>query len=369
MKYFFILGRNVELSKLEVFSYFEKEENKILNFSLAKNCLMLDLEKPLEKGVVDFFGGVVSIGKLLVQSEKRSFEKLSDQKEIYFGTRNNFNYLVWNFSKDYDFVLLYLKQRFRQEKFKATLKHLTKNMNSQEENKIKIPSSKLLDEEYIVFDFENQILLGRIYEKCDYNKIEKRDMEKPVRREELAISPRLAKIMINLSKIKEGETLLDPFCGVGTILSEALLQKINIIGIDKDKKAVESAEQNLKWFGFSKEKFLLKNDDSRKVQIPNVDAIATEPDLGEILKKTPTEKSAKETLEKFENLMNKILKNFNKNLNGRIVFTSPCIRVGKKRIGCDIEKIISSVPYKVINKIPEYRKNQIVGREIFVLEK
>jgi hypothetical protein len=37
-------------------------------------------------------------------------------------------------------------------------------------------------------------------------------MQKPIRREELAISPRLAKILINLSGAKKNNLLLDPFC-------------------------------------------------------------------------------------------------------------------------------------------------------------
>jgi len=249
------------------------------------------------------------------------------------------------------------------------LKHLTKNVNSQSEDKIKMPSSKLLDAEYVVFDFEDKILFGKISEKCDYNKIEKRDMKKPVRREELAISPRLAKIMINLSEVKSGQTLLDPFCGVGTILSEALLQKINVVGIDKDKNAIESAEQNLKWLGFAEKDFILKSDDSRNAQIPNVDTIVTEPDLGKILKKIPTQKDAEETIEKFEKLLNFILKNFEKRTNGKVVFTAPYIRVGKKRIGCDAEKILREIHYSITLRLPEFRKHQIVGREILVLKK
>ena len=54
---------------------------------------------------------------------------------------------------------------------------------------------------------------------------------------------RLAKILINLSEVKDEEILLDPFCGIGVILEEALLQNINVIGIDKDKKAVDRCKE------------------------------------------------------------------------------------------------------------------------------
>ena len=64
MKYLFILGRNVELSLAEIFSYFEKEGNKILNFGVEKNAILLDLENPIGD-IINNFGGVISIGIFL----------------------------------------------------------------------------------------------------------------------------------------------------------------------------------------------------------------------------------------------------------------------------------------------------------------
>jgi tRNA G10 N-methylase Trm11 len=125
--------------------------------------------------------------------------------------------------------------------------------------------------------------------KYNYAELELRDMKKPVRREKLAISPRLAKIMINLSQVKTSEKLVDPFCGVGVILQEALIQGINVIGIDKDKNAINGARENLKWGKFQKEKYLLLNRNSKKVKIPWANVLVSEPDLGEILKKIPIE--------------------------------------------------------------------------------
>ena len=58
---------------------------------------------------------------------------------------------------------------------------------------------------------------------------------------------RLAKILINLTGIKQNQVLLDPFCGTGTLLQEALLRNINVIGIDKEKTMINKAERNLKW--------------------------------------------------------------------------------------------------------------------------
>jgi tRNA G10 N-methylase Trm11 len=185
----------------------------------------------------------------------------------------------------------------------------------------------------------------------------------------LAISPRLAKIMINLSEIKNGK-LLDAFCGVGTILQEALLQGVEIVGLDLDRRALEGAKKNLEWFGFEKNKYFLFVGDSKKADVSRVEVLVSEPDLGEIHKKIPQKEKAEKQLKDFEKLMVQVLNNFKKRINGKVVFTSPYIRIGKKRIACDVENICERTGYKKsYDGIPEFREEQIVGRMIFVLEK
>ncbi|MBU2612231.1 MAG: methyltransferase domain-containing protein [Nanoarchaeota archaeon] len=368
MKYLFVLGRNIELSKAEVFSYFEKAKNPVLESEIDKNGLLIEVANPLENNSVDFFGGVISIGKVLVSGNLNEVLNGIPKGDLYSGTGNKLNYTLWDFSKNYGEILKTLKEKFRNEKLKATLKHLTGNVKMQGGKNFEIPSSKLIDEEYFVFG-EEKIYFGKISQRCDYSSLEKRDMKKPVRRESLAISPRVAKILINLSGIKSDEVLLDPFCGVGAILQEALIQKIKVIGIDKDKNAISGARQNLDWFKFDKKDYELINEDSSKAKILEANAIATEPDLGETLKKIPQKKDAQKTLEKFENLIVKIINNFKNKISGRIVFTSPYIRVGKKRVKCDIEKILEKTGLNLIYEIPEFRENQIVGRMIYVLDK
>lgn len=370
MKYLFILGRNVELSKQEVLSYFEKEGNSVLKSDLKYNGLLIEIKNSIDPKIIDYFGGVLAIGEIIVKSNFSELDKKLDDEMIYLGEKNKLTYVIWNFSNNYEFIQDYLKKRFKEEKLKSTEKHLTGNIKMQDGEKAEIPSSKLLDEEYFLFGNENEEYFGRIISHCDYESLEKRDMEKPVRRESLAIAPRLAKIMINLAGLKKGDKLLDPFCGVGTILQEGLLQEITAVGIDRDEKVIKGAKENMKWFKFSQENYEFINFDSTKVNIPEVSGVATEPDLGEILKKIPAKNKAEQTLKNFEKLMIEVINNIKENVLGKIVFTSPYIRIGKKRLNCDIENICSKTGYNLIGKgIPEFRDNQVVGRMIYVLEK
>jgi tRNA G10 N-methylase Trm11 len=365
MKYLFILGRNIELSIAEIESFFGKN---IVNKTLIKNGLLVDLKNEISNDAVNELGGVLSIGKVLASGKEKEIKKKLDEIMIYEGKENKLTYAVWNFSKKYDFIRECLKKRFKQEKLKASEKHLTGKIKMQEGNVLGNVSSKLVSEEYFVFGDE-EIYFGKIASKCDYDSLEKRDMEKPFRRESLAISPRLAKIMINLSGIKGGK-ILDCFCGIGTILQEGLLKGFEVVGVDKDKKAIEGAEKNLTWLGFSKDKYLLINFDSRKVNLPEVSVMVSEPDLGEKLKKIPTKQKAEQTSKNFEKLMVQVINNAKAKIEGKIVFSSPYIRIGKKRIGCNIENICEKTGYKLVRPgIPEFRHNQIVGRMIYVLER
>jgi len=361
MRYLFILGRNIQLSLAEIRAYFNKEGKKIIESKLKGNGFLIETEEALDAGIVNELGGAISIGIVLCELKE------IDRKEIYFGEDNKFNYVIWDFSDKTEDIREYLKKRFRSEKLKTTEKKLTGRMSMQEGGKIENLVSNLIDEEYFVF--ENYF--GRIIENCDYDEIEKRDMKKPIRRENLAISPRLSKILINLSEVKEGEVLVDGFCGIGVILQEALINKINVIGIDKDRKAIEGARENLKWFNFPVSDYKLLNDDSSKIKINKVKVLVSEPDFGETLKKIPTKTEAEQMIKRFEDLMTKVLGNMKNYIENKFVFTSPLIRIGKERVGCNFNKLCSYTGLKLKSgfPIPEFRENQIVGREIVVLEK
>jgi tRNA (guanine10-N2)-dimethyltransferase len=73
---------------------------------------------------------------------------------------------------------------------------------------------------------------------------------KKVRKHPHELDWKLARVMINLIGLKEGETVCDPFCGTGTILLEAESMGIKSIGVDFDKKMYEISKENLEVNGF-----------------------------------------------------------------------------------------------------------------------
>jgi tRNA (guanine10-N2)-dimethyltransferase len=93
-----------------------------------------------------------------------------------------------------------------------------------------------------------------------------------------ALYPKFARGLVNLSRVKEGEIILDPFCGTGSILIEASIIGINSIGIDISMKMCKGALNNLKHFML--ESLGIINSDALMLPIKNVDAIVTDVPYG-----------------------------------------------------------------------------------------
>ena len=66
-----------------------------------------------------------------------------------------------------------------------------------------------------------------------------------------SMNPKLARCMVNLSRINEGELLLDPFCGTGGILIEAGLIGCKVVGSDVYWKMQNGTAINLDYYGIT----------------------------------------------------------------------------------------------------------------------
>ncbi|MBR6024881.1 MAG: TIGR01177 family methyltransferase [Methanobrevibacter sp.] len=64
-----------------------------------------------------------------------------------------------------------------------------------------------------------------------------------------SMSPKLARCMVNLSRVKAGQLVLDPFCGTGGILIEAGLIGCRVAGSDVNWKMKNGTAINLEYCG------------------------------------------------------------------------------------------------------------------------
>jgi len=300
------------------------------------------------------------LGEITFKGNQEELEKYLGKNEII--PSDKFSYATFG-NQDTQI----LKEKFKKEHKKASQKHGRKLIKFQDGNKQENPKADF----YIFFHEHNNIIhLATTTQTYNPKEVKKRDMQKPVRRESLAISPRLSKILINLSGAKPFDRLLDPFCGVGSILSEALIKKINVHGIDKDKEATIGAKQNLKWLENQykiKNRYTIENNDSRRAPDLQFSGIATETPLGKILRKKPSDNQAKQILQNFEAYMIPILRHLKriKKPQAKIAITFPVIR----NLHTDYQKIANKSGLRIkLQPILESRKDQFISRDILILQ-
>ncbi|ODS41886.1 MAG: hypothetical protein MSIBF_00545 [Candidatus Altiarchaeales archaeon IMC4] len=68
-----------------------------------------------------------------------------------------------------------------------------------------------------------------------------------------SMHPKLARCLVNLARVKKGDTVLDPFCGTGGILIEAGLMGMKPIGIEINKECAQGCRRNMEHYGLTGE--------------------------------------------------------------------------------------------------------------------
>ncbi len=228
-----------------------------------------------------------------------------------------------------------------------------------------------------------------------------RDESRPFISAEISTSPKICRTLLTLAGARPGDTVLDPFCGTGTLLMEAAILGMKCIGVDIDGNQVQGARSNMKWLandlGEKLEYNILIGDAKGLSSLikKRVDAVAFEPILGPIYKKTPPQEEAEEIINELTALYCSVLKQISKILRpeGRVAMTIPVIRTDSGDIsvkfsdltrdtGFTLYRMLSSDSIKSRKEIdprlkirpereliPERKRGQLVQRALIVLEK
>ncbi len=88
----------------------------------------------------------------------------------------------------------------------------------------------------------------------------------------------LARVMLNLARVREGSVVLDPFSGTGTILIEANELRTIPVGLEIDPAMAYPSLRNYRWFRAFEVCQVL--GDARHMPLRRVDAIVTDPPYG-----------------------------------------------------------------------------------------
>lgn len=194
------------------------------------------------------------------------------------------------------------------------------------------------------------------------------------------LPPKLAQLIINLAHPKDEGVVLDPFCGTGVVLQEALLMGLSAYGTDIDERMVSFSRENvIQW--------LLNDDDTGHVRIEHGDAtshrwdypfdtVASETYLGRPFAAPPRPEVLQVTVQDVNAIMKKFLGNLASQTppGFRVCLALPAwkTRDGFKHL--PLLDRISDLGYNRVSfvhtrndELVYHRPNQVVARELVTL--
>lgn len=295
----FILGRNPTLSVAEILA---RVPGEVVH--LSREVLVLKHENPLDgRTIMNELGGTIKIGEAkktlqnpaeLAAALTADLVALGEERKLFFG------------------ISLYPLEAgvkpervIRLQELGITIKRALETegvaarfVRSRESalSSVVVAKNKLLTRgvEFLVLVGRDRIVVATTAAVQAFEEFSFRDYGRPARRMEVGlIPPKLARTMVNLVRVPKDATILDPFCGFGTITTEAMLMGYqNLIASDLESQAVEDTQQNISWIQTNygqvrllKPRVLQSPAEaiSQKLEPKSIDAIVTEPYLGPLM--------------------------------------------------------------------------------------
>ena len=279
MKYIFHLGRIPALSIAEIQAVFKKMKVNYTTDFVNSKVLILDVKNEIDFGdLLPQMGGTIKITKLLGEYENlnETLEKVAyaiKELDIKRPGKKIIGYSIYFTQNEGKDKALEILEEVK-NKFTAIKKSPSQNSSirivhpgrSMELNSASVFKNKMIKKgaEFNFLFLNNKIILSKTTVVQDIESYSQRDYERPKKDARIGMMPpKLAQIMVNLARVKKGEVILDPFCGVGTILQEALLNDYRIIGSDANGEQIASSKENLKWL---ETKYILEYPDYKIFQ-------------------------------------------------------------------------------------------------------
>ena len=251
----------------------------------------------------------------------------------------------------------------------------------------------------------SQVYLAQTLFVQDIEAYAARDQARPKRDARIGmLPPKLAQILINLSvpaenrewRMENGEEIpnsqfpirnsrvrvLDPFCGTGVILQEALLMGYHVIGSDIDSRMVDYAKANVQWmvekYPEVEGQVVIEQADATHQRWPRFSAVASETYLGRPLGILPQPEKLKEIIQDVNTITKKFMTNLNAQLRAgqSVALAVPAWRTKNGFVHLPVIDRLTDMGYNrrslvhVKNdELIYFREGQIVARELLILEK
>lgn len=392
--YFFVLGNTPALALSELQVVCQRQQIFATLTQLPDFPLVTVSEMPeaVLMKLAPLLGGTVKIAQILGNLPQLSAAELSSYLTVGSPTQLTFGISSFGYP-EHDLTRLVGEVKRLLQPQIGHVRYVTGKTGTLSSVVI---TKQSVQELVVAFDqTKKNWLVGKTVFVQDVESWAKRDYGRPHADPKLGmLPPKVARMLVNLAltEPKDKVTVLDPFCGMGTILGEALLLGCHIIGSDISDKVVEQAKGNISWlrenFPISEKltsQFLVENATHISSRLPpqSISAIVTEPYMGapfEILgekltqkKRVVSEDLLKNLIRGLEKLYIGALRDWQKVLRpgGTICLILPQIRFNERTYF--VKKVVDTcekLGYTRCQGPCEYARPQaVVRRQIYVFRK
>ena len=236
---------------------------------------------------------------------------------------------------------------------------------------------------------DGKTMIARTTDVQDIDSYTLRDRGRPKRDARVGmLPPKLAQIIINLAVAgttpSANTVVLDPFCGTGVLLQEALLMGFGAHGTDLEPRMISYSQTNLDWlqktFTLTGRHIYLETQDATSFENHDtISAVASETYLGKPFTETPGHEVLEQTLSDVNNILKKFLRKMVDILpaNTRLCLAVPAWQIQPNvfrhlPLIDSLEEIgYNRVSFEHVrdNNLLYYREDQIVARELLVLRR
>ena len=387
----FVLGRESLIAAAEIDAVLSLKK-----YDYSTQILKVDASCD-PKTLIDRLGGTIKIARELADSvTKKDLEKIITDELKTVSGKINFGISFYNTTgltlKEIRILGLQIK------KFLKTEGYSVRYVENKEEalSSVTVEKNGLTNRgrEFLISPIFNDGMEGSqtyavaVTEAVQpFEQFSARDFGRPGR-DDLSgmLPPKLAIILINLAQTPLHSVLLDPFCGSGTILSEAMLLGYNnLIGADISDKAVEDTKINIEWVAKKFHRELPSNkifqsevtELSKKLHNNSIDSIVTEPYLGKPLRGQETKQELLSQAKQLKDLYLQAFEQFHKILKpkAKVVFIIPRFKYANEWLTIDCKNEIEKIGFTALPffenqlRLVYSRPNQRVAREIWRFEK
>ncbi len=419
MQYAFVLGRVYTLSLAELLQVLTSNGVNFKVMACSPEVVILEVDQPLNAPELQArLGGVIKIIRLFDTFQKKgkefpsqvltnyfTFKRIKEYFHDYSG-KKQFGVSIYSLDpsvrfKDEAQRIAFLIKKVLQEQAQS-VRAVLPQFPAQALSSVQVTENQILQKgaEIVVISGNQRLFVGKTLVVQNYEDYGRRDYQRPARDEKVGmIPPKVAQAMLNLATpLKPLDYILDPFCGSGTNLQEAILMGYRAIGSDLEQKMIENSEKNLEWFRnryhVSPGRYKLFKSHAAEIsmQMPNdkLQAIVTEGTLGPIYDKVPKKSEMQANFKNLSKLYDQVFKEFKKILpeNRKVVICLPAYKINASAYEFmpDLDfalqngyTVLDPLPAELVSKyrflrvtprktIVYDRNDQVVAREIVIFK-